>query len=53
MGDERLTKNLYESEADRVRRMPHFRWVDGVKEASKSIRMGLDTARGRCRNRSE
>ena len=55
MGDERLTKKVYKSEVGGVRGRgrPHFRWIDGVKDACKRRRMGLATARMRCRNRSE
>ena len=30
-----------------------FRWIDGVKDACKDRRIGIATARRRCRNRSE
>ena len=36
-----------------VRGKPHFRWIDGVKDACKDRKMGLATARRRCRTQSE
>ena len=55
MGDERLTKKVYKSEVggERGRGRPRLRWIDGVKDACEDRRMGLATARWRCRNRSE
>ena len=55
MGDERLTKKVYKSEVDGERRSgrPRFRWIDGVNDALDVRRMGLATARSRCRNRTE
>ena len=55
MGDERLTKKVYKSEVGGERPVgrPRFRWIDGVKNALDVRRMGLATARSRCRNRTE
>ena len=32
---------------------PCFRWIDGVKDACDDRKMGLATARWKCRNRTE
>ena len=55
MGDERLTKKVYKSEVGGERGVgrPRFRWIDGVKDACEERKIGLATARWKCRNRSE
>ena len=55
MGDERLTKKVYNSEVvgERGVGRPRYRWIDGVKEACEERKIGLATARWKCRNRSE
>ena len=55
MGDDRQTKKVYKSEVGGERGVgrPRFRWIDGVKDAFYDRNIGLATARGICRNRSE
>ena len=55
MGDERLTKKVNKSEVGGERGVgrPRYRWIDGVKEACEERKIGLATARLKCRNRSE
>ena len=55
IGDERLTKKVYKSElgGKRARGRSRLRWVDEVKDACGDSRMGLATARWKCRSRSE
>ena len=55
MGDERLTKKVYNSEVGGERGVvrPSFRWIDGVKDTCEDRWMGLAAARWRCRNRYE
>ena len=46
---------MYKSEVGGERGVgrPRFRWIDGVKDACEDRKIGLATARRRCRNRSE
>ena len=55
MQDDRLTIKAYKSEVGGERPVgrPRFRWIDGVKDACDDRKMGLATARRRCRNRIE
>ena len=55
MGGERLTKRVYMSEVrgERGRGRPPFRWMDGVRKACAEREMGLEEAKGVCRDRNE
>ena len=55
MGGERLTKRVYMSEVEGVRGRgrPYFRFIDGVRKACADRNLGLEEARGMCRDRDE
>ena len=55
MGSERLTKRLYVSEVrgERGRGRPPFSWIVGVRKACAERGMGLEEAKGACRDRIE
>ena len=50
-----MSKKVYNSEVGgaKGRGRPHFRLIDGSKDACKRRWMGLAAVRGRCRYRSE
>ena len=52
MGSERLTKTVYMSEmkGERGRRRPLYRWKDGVRKACAERGIGLEEAKGVCRD---
>ena len=55
MGSERLTKRVFMSEVrgERGRGRPPFRWMDGVRKVWAEREMGLEEAKGVCRDRNE
>jgi len=54
MGSDRLTKRVCMSEMrrERGRGRPPFRWMDGVRKPSDVRGMGLEEAKGVCRDRN-